>query len=155
MCSVDDQDLSLTVALTTEPEHLDLSAGLGDRILDFAVEEMLVSHRRKQSPAGVPWAPIRPSTARQKGSTEIGVRSGYMLEPSRWRNAPRDLEPRRALWRYDYGDLRRGRVYGQALAFHAGNPHTGQVARPMLGWTPRAVAQARALIRAAQDQKGR
>jgi hypothetical protein len=116
--------------------------------LDIAVEEMIRAHARQESPAGTPWAPLRPSTVRQKGHAAIGVRTGGMLDPGRWRTAPRDLEPRRATWIDPYGDLRRGRAYGQAYGFHAGNARTGQPARPLLGWTARAQAEALALVQA-------
>jgi hypothetical protein len=147
--TVDDADLSLSVALDVEPATLDLTAGLGNRILDVAVEERIRAHARRESPGGTPWTPLRPSTVRQKGHAAIGVRSGGMLDPGRWRTAPRDLEARRATWTYPYGDLRRGRAYGQAYGFHAGNPRTGQPARPLLGGTARAQAEAMTLIRAA------
>jgi hypothetical protein len=149
--TVDDADLSLSVELDVEPATLDLTAGLGDRILDVAVEEMIRAHARGQSPGGAPWAPLRPSTVRQKGHAAIGVRTGGMLDPDRWRAAPRDMEARRATWIYPYGDLRRGRAYGQAYGFHAGNARTGQPARPLIGWTARAQAETMALIRAASS----
>ncbi len=145
---VDDADLSLWLELDHEPATLDLTRdGLGDRILDAAVEEMIRAHARQQSPSGALWAKLAASTVKQKGHATIGVRTGGMLDPDRWRAAPRDLEARRVGWIYPYDDDRRGRAYGQAYGFHAGNPKTGQPARPLIGWTERAKAEAQALIR--------
>jgi hypothetical protein len=87
--TVDDADLSLSVELDVEPAALDLRAGLGDRLLDLAVEEMIRAQARRESPGGTPWAPLKPSTVRQKGHAAIGVRSGGMLDPDRWRAASR------------------------------------------------------------------
>ena len=111
--TVDDEDLSLWLVLDVEPAALDLVAtGLGDRILDLAVEEMIRCYQRQESPAGEPWAALAPSTVRQKGSSTIGVRSGRILDPGRWRTAPRELERRRVGWIYPYGEDHRGRDYG-------------------------------------------
>ena len=93
---VDDADLSLWLELDDEPATLDLTRdGLGDRILDAAVEEMIRAHARQESPAGVRWAKLAAATVKQKGHATIGVRTGGMLDPDRWRTAPRDLEARR------------------------------------------------------------
>jgi hypothetical protein len=147
--AVDDEDLCLILELDAEPATVDLTRdGLGERLLAAAVEELIRCHARQESPDGHPWAALAVSTVRQKGSATIGVRSGRMLDPDRWKSGPRDLEPRRAFYWYPYGESHSGRDYGQAVAFHRGNPRTGQPARPLLGWTARAQEQARALVQA-------
>lgn len=143
--TVADEDLSLWLELDEEPDHLDLTQnGLGEALLDAAVDGMLASHAQKQSPDGRPWAPNAPSTARQKGHAEVGVRSGALLDPETWHAGDRQLDARRVGWIHPHADDRtlRGKVQG----FHHGNPRTGQPARPLIGWTRAAQARAVALI---------
>ena len=99
--TVDVGELAVVLELDTEPAGVDLTRdGLGDACLDAAVEGMLASHRAQASPDGTPWAPLSPATVRRKGNAVIGVQSGTLLDPQRWRTAPRDIEPRVAIWYY-------------------------------------------------------
>ena len=137
--TVDVGALAVVPGLDTEPDGVDLTRdGLGDACLDAAVEGMLGSHRAQSSPDGPAWAPLSPATVRRKGHAAIGVQSGALLGPQRWRTAPRDLTPRVAVW-YDPSTGWTGDgCDGHARAFHAGHPLTGGPARPILGWTPAA-----------------
>ena len=91
-------ELAVLLALDTEPAAVDLTrAGLGDACLDAAVEGMRANHHMQTSPDGPAWAPLSPATVRRKGNAVIGVRSGTLLDPHRWRTAPRDLTPRAAI----------------------------------------------------------
>ncbi|MBV8266904.1 MAG: hypothetical protein JO252_11305, partial [Planctomycetaceae bacterium] len=128
----------------TEPAEVDLTRdGLGDAGLDAAVEGMLGSHRAQAAPDGAPWAPLKAATVRRKGHATIGVQPGTLLDPHRWRTAPRDLMPRVAIWYYPSTDGKGDGCDGHARAFHAGHPRTGSPARPILGWTPAAQATCR------------
>jgi hypothetical protein len=85
--------------LDTEPAEVDLTRdGLGDACLDAAVEGRRARHRAQASPDGPAWAPLSPATVRRKGNAAIGVQSGTLLDPHRWRTAQRDLTPRAAVW---------------------------------------------------------
>ncbi len=98
---VDVAELAVVLELETEPPGVDLARdGLGDGCLDAAVEGMLGSHRAQAAPDGTPWAPLAAATIRRKGHAVIGVQSGILLDPQRWRTAPRDIEPRVATWYY-------------------------------------------------------
>ncbi|MBV8077978.1 MAG: hypothetical protein JO284_16345 [Planctomycetaceae bacterium] len=142
-CTVDVGEL----ALDTEPAVVDLTRdGLGDRCLDAAVEGMLASHRAQAAPDGAPWAPLKAATVRRKGNARIGVQSGTLLDPQRWRTAPRDLMPRVVIWYYPSTGWKGDGCDGHARAFHAGHPITGSPARPILGWTPAAREASRRLV---------
>ncbi|MBV8232441.1 MAG: hypothetical protein JO329_20865 [Planctomycetaceae bacterium] len=127
-------ELAVVPGLDTEPAGVDLTRdGLGDRCLDAAVEGMLGSHRAQSSPDGMPWAPLSAATVRRKGNAVIGVQSGTLLDPHRWRTAQRDITPGAAVW-YDPSTGWKGDgCDGHARAFHAGHPLTGSPARPILG----------------------
>ena len=106
--TVDVSELAVVLGLDTEPAEVDLTHdSLGDRCLDAAVEGMLGSHRAQASPDGQAWAPLSPATVRRKGNATIGVQSGTLLDPQRWRTAPQDIEPRVAIW-YDPSTGRKG-----------------------------------------------
>ncbi len=144
---VDVAELAVVLELDTEPPGVDLARdGLGDGCLDAAVEGMLASHRAQASPDGQAWAPLSPATVRRKGHTAIGVQSGILLDPQRWQTAPRDIEPRVAIWYYPSTGREGDGCDGHARAFHAGHPLTGSPARPILGWTPAAQETCRRLV---------
>jgi len=145
--TVDVGELAVVLELDTEPAAVDLTRdGLGDACLDAAVEGMLASHRVQASPDGQAWAPLSPATVRRKGNAVIGVQSGTLLDPQRWRTAPRDIEPRVAVWYYPSTGWKGDGCDGHARAFHAGHPLTGSPARPILGWTPAAQETCRRLL---------
>jgi hypothetical protein len=75
-----------------------------------------------------------------------GMLSGTLLDPHRWRTAPRDIEPRVAIWYYPSTGWKGDGCAGHARAFHAGHPLTGSPARPILGWTPAARETCRRLV---------
>ena len=140
-------ELVVVLELDTEPAEVDLTRdGLGDRCLDAAVEGMLASHCAQASPDGTPWAPLSAATIRRKGNAVIGVQSGILLDPQRWRTAPRDLMPRVAVWYYPSTGQTGDGCDGHARAFHAGHPLTRSPARPILGWTPVAQETCRKLV---------
>ncbi|MBV8554444.1 MAG: hypothetical protein JO116_02690 [Planctomycetaceae bacterium] len=120
--------------------------GLGDACLDAAVEGMRASYRERSSPDGQAWAPLSAATVRQKGHAVIGVRSGVLLDPQRWRTAPRDISSRVAIWYYPSTGQKGDGCDGHARAFPAGHPLTGSPARPILGWTPAARETCRRLV---------
>jgi hypothetical protein len=96
-CTVDVGELAVVLELDTEPAEVDLTRdGLGDACLDAAVEGMLASHRAQASTDGPAWAPLSPATVRRKGNAVIGVQSGTLLDPQRWRTAQRDITRRGA-----------------------------------------------------------
>jgi hypothetical protein len=96
--TVDGGELAVVLERDAEPAEVDLTRdGLGDACLDAAVEGMLASHRAQASPDGQAWAPLSAATVRRKGNAVIGVQSGTLLDPQRWRTAPRDLTPRAAV----------------------------------------------------------
>jgi len=143
----DGGELAVVLALDTEPAEVDLMRdGLGDACLDAAVEGMLGSHRAQRAPDGTPWAPLSPATVHRKGNAVIGVQSGTLLDPHRWRTAPRDLMPRVAIWYYPSTGQTGDGCDGHARAFHAGHPTTGSPARPILGWTSAAREACRRLV---------
>jgi hypothetical protein len=145
--TVDVGELAVVLELDTEPAEVDLTReGLGDRCLDAAVEGMLASHRARSSPDGQAWAPLSAATVRRKGHTVIGVRSGILLDPQRWWTAPRDIEPRVAIWYYPSTGQKGDGCDGHARAFHAGHPVTGSPPRPILGWTVVAQETCRRLV---------
>ena len=145
--TVDVAALAVVPGLDTEPDGVDLTRdGLGDACLDAAVEGMLASHGAQRAPDGTSWAPLKAATVRRKGHAAIGVQSGALLAPQRWRTAPRDLTPRVAVW-YDPSTGWTGDgCDGHARAFHAGHPLTGGPARPILGWTVVAQETCRRLV---------
>ena len=106
--------------------------GLGDACLDAAVEGMLGPG--PAPPDGTPWAPLKATTVCRKGHAVIGVGSGLLLNPQRWRTAQQDIEPRVAIWYYP-STGRKGDGCDGHGSFHAGHPLTGSPARPILGWT--------------------
>ena len=145
--TVDVGELAVVLELDTGPLEVDLTRdGLGDACLDAAVEGMLASHRVQASPDGPAWAPLSPATVRRKGNAVIGVQSGTLLDPQRWRTAPRDITPRVAIWYYPSTGWKGDGCDGHARAFHAGHPTTGSPARPILGWTPAAREACRRLV---------
>jgi hypothetical protein len=145
--TVDVGELAVVLELDTEPAGVDLTRdGLGDACLDAAVEGMLGSHGAQRAPDGAPWAPLKAATVRRKGHATIGVQSGTLLDPHRWRTAPRDITPRAAVWYYPSTDWKGDGCDGHARAFHAGHPLTGSPARPILGWTPAAQETCRRLV---------
>ena len=137
----DHEQLLCWVRLDDEPEDLQLDGDeqLGEQILDLLQEALLESTAGRHAPDGTPWAELRPSTVRQKGHSLIGLRTGEMLWPGRFEAAPRDVQARLATWQLLPVD-------GKTLSFHAGNPRTGQVARPIVGWSEGVQADARNLI---------
>jgi hypothetical protein len=140
--TTDDDRLSIRIELDDEPQELLLSDGLGDQILDLAIEEMLTCVQRQIAPDGTRWADLKVSTtARKEGLTKhvIGYQTGAMTDPSNWTGGSRQVEDGWAEWKYQGPDY--------AATFHNGNPAKGQAARPIVGWTDRAEAQARELIR--------
>jgi hypothetical protein len=93
--TVDVGELAVVLELDTEPAAVDLTRdGLGDARLDAAVEGMRASHGARRAPDGTSWAPLAAATVRREGHAVIGVGSGRLLDPQRWRTAPRDIEPR-------------------------------------------------------------
>jgi hypothetical protein len=145
--TVDVGELAVVLELDTEPAEVDLTrAGLGDACLDAAVEGMRASHGAQRAPDGTPWAPLKAATVRRKGHAVIGRGSGLLLNPQRWRTAPRDLTPRVAIWYYPSTGRKGDGCDGHARAFHAGHPLTGSPARPILGWTPAAQEACRRLV---------
>jgi hypothetical protein len=142
-------DMSILLELDGEPAEVDLTRdGLGDRCLDAGVEAMLASHQLQCDPAtGEAWAPLLAATIRQKGSDRIGVRSGTLLNPERWRNGSREIEPRYALWSYPSLPSNPGSI-GHARGFHCGA--INRPARPIIGWSEGAKDACRGLIQAAQ-----
>ena len=107
---------------------------------------MVASHGTQRAPDGTPWAPLKAAPVRRKGHAVIGRGSGRLLDPHRWRTAPRDPTPRVAIW-YDPSTGRTGDgCAGHARAFHAGHPLTGSPARPILGGTPAAREACRRLV---------
>jgi hypothetical protein len=146
-CTVDVGELAVVLELDTEPDEVDLTRdGLGDACLDAAVEGMRARHGAQRAPDGTPWAPLKAATVRRKGHAAIGVQSGTLLDPHRWRTAPRDIEPRVAIWYYPSTGRKGDGCDGHARAFHAGHPLTGSPARPILGWTPAAREACRRLV---------
>jgi hypothetical protein len=107
---------------------------------------MLASHRAQAAPDGQAWAPLSAATVRQKGHAVIGVRSGVLLNPQRWRTAPRDITSQVATWYYPSTGWKGDGCDGHARAFHAGPPLTGSPARPILGWTLGARETCRRLV---------
>ncbi len=83
---------------------------------------------------------------RAKGHAVIGVRSGTLLHPDRWRAGERTIEARYAAWYYPSTGRTGDGCDGHARAFHAGHPLTGSPARPILGWTPAARETCRRLV---------
>lgn len=152
----DDATLSVTALLDTEPESVDLTEPqedgrtLGDQLLDLAVTGMLETHGREQAPDGTPWAPLRPSTVRQKpGLTKglIGIRTGDMLDPDRFDPGRREIAPRSASWFYRH-DGEETVSFAKARGFNDGRPGV-QEPRPLVGWTDGARLEAQSLIQAA------
>jgi hypothetical protein len=139
----DDQELAIIAELDDEPDELDLAAsGLGQRILDIAVDEMLTAVRQRRAPDGTPWAPLKPSTVRTKQAKGanillLGYETGEMTDPYNWTRGSTQIEPRWALWKYQGPE--------HAKNFHQGNER--QAPRPIVGWTYRAEDQARELVR--------
>ena len=99
-------------------------------MVEAAVEGMRASHRARSSPDGPAWAPLSAATVRRTGHAIIGVGSGLLLNPQRWRTTPRDLTPRSAAWYYPSTGWK-----GHVRAFHTGHPRTRSPARPIPGWT--------------------
>ena len=92
--TVDVGELAVVLELDTEPAEVDLTRdGLGDACLDAAVEGRRASHAAQR-------APLKAATVRRKGHATIGVQSGIVLDPHRWRRAPRTITPRVAAWFY-------------------------------------------------------
>jgi hypothetical protein len=148
-CTGDGGELAVVPGRDTEPPGVDLTRdGLGDACLDAAVEGMRASHRAQRAPDGTPWAPLKAATVRRKGHAVIGRGSGLLLDPHRWRTAPRDLTPRVATWYYPSTGREGDGCDGHARAFHAGHPVTGSPPRPLLGWTGAARETCRRLVAA-------
>ena len=143
--------LQLSLTLDREPQALDLTRdSLGSRILEAAVEGMIQAHARQQAPDGRPWVALAPSTVRQKGHDQIGVRTGAMLDPLLWLAGKHTVAPRRATWQHPAAATG-GREKGKILGFHRGDPRRRQPPRPLLGWTARARDVAAALIQEALE----
>jgi hypothetical protein len=138
--STDDANLSITCELDEEPGAIDLAGDdrLGDQILDFAAGELMTGAYAQRDPDGNPWEPLASETYRAKGHDRIGIKSGDMLSPANFTDGPRDVTARSATW--TFGDRS-----PKALAFHQGRANV-QPARPIVGWTDRARAQAREII---------
>jgi len=144
---VDVGELAVSLEIDPGDAAVDLTRdGLGERCLDAAVEGMLASHGAQRAPDGTPWPPLSPATVRRKGHAGIGIQSGTLLDPQRWRTAPRDITPRSATWYYPSTGRKGDGCTGHARAFHAGHPLTGSPARPILGWTPAAQETCRRLV---------
>ena len=134
----DHDDLSVWVSLDAEPRDMDLTDGLGDELLDLAVEGMLSAVLSGRAPGGGSWAPNSGPTKRAKGHGAVGYKTGAMLDPSNWIDGPRDVTPRSAVWTYAGPDY--------ARHFHSGSP--GTPARGLVGWTYSAESDARERVRA-------
>ena len=134
----DDDELTLRLVLTWEPEDLDLTRdGLGEQILDAAAEAMRGSALREEDPDGFPWPALAPATARAKGDARVGFRTGQMIgDLSRGETA---VEPRSATWRYP-----RGGTWPRAHGFHNGGH--GRPPRRLVGWTEAAKGTASSLL---------
>ena len=143
---VDVTALAVVLELDTEPANLDLTAhGLGDACLDAAVEGMLQSHRARVRPEGTPWAPLKAATVCAKGHAVIGVRSGILLHPDRWRSGERTIEARYAAWFYPETGVTGDGSAVHAASFHGGTK-AGLPARPLFGWTEGAQQECRRLL---------
>ena len=125
----DDDNLSVTIELDTEPEDLDLQAGLGAELLDIVERGQIRSAGRGTAPDGTPWDALAAATVRQKGHSTPGIVSGQMI--SLLAAGDRDIGPRSATWLYPAD--RGSRSFGKAHGFHNGRPETGQPARPLIG----------------------
>jgi hypothetical protein len=137
----DDAALEIRLELDTEPEDLDLTAaGLGEQLLNVALEGMLGAHEKAESPEGTPWPELAASTVRQKGHATIGYHTGrtHLLDPQRWQTAPRDITTRSASWTYPNDATR-----GQAQGWQQGNERNRMPARRIVGWTEHAQEECR------------
>lgn len=141
-------DAELTIGVELEPDDPgDLEAhGLGRAILDAGVTGILDAAANELDPAGHRWAPLRPATVRAKGHDLIGVDTGQMLADLEWAGEYW-ITPRSATWRFPAGD-----TWDRASRFHNGVPGH-QAARPLIGWTDAARAEAHHLYeQATADQ---
>jgi hypothetical protein len=135
-----DEDLSLWVELDDEPAWLDLTQDrLGEAILDLAVEGCLLATFTGRDPAtGEPWEPLAESTLHHRRrlglNRDIGHVTGNMLRPSRYRDGPRRIEPRRAEWTLDQTGCDYARHF--------------QEFRRIVGWSETACDQAAELVSA-------
>ena len=140
----DDETMTISLDLDTAPEALDLTNGLGDQIIDEAIEGMLAAVAAKRDPAsGKPWPKLSWKTISQKGHADIGSRTGEMLTDAHWRDGTRIIQPRSLSWTWV------GPIYGRY--FHAGND-TGQPPRQLIGWTREALEFAEDVIAEACTQ---
>jgi hypothetical protein len=89
---------------------------------------------------------LKPSTVKQKGHAVIGLASGrsHLTDPATYRDAPRDILPREATWKFPDGDTR-----DIARGWQLGDGRRGRPARKLVGWTRAALDQADQLLRAA------
>ena len=134
---VSDETHGCGLDLDGEPADLTLG-GLGEDILNELESCMRQDAWDERAPDGSPWAPLRPSTVKHKGSTTPGIVTGKMfggLENGRRRVGPRSLS-------WTHPDAGSGKLDG----FHNGNPRTGQPARRLIGWSDRAKDYARRAV---------
>ena len=134
---VDDNQLQLIIELDDEPDHVDLSRGLGLDIMTNAAASAHQAALAGTDPAtGEAWEEDSEKTARKKGHHLVGKQSGAMLSAN-WESPNAvDAQPRRATWQYPGPDY--------ARFFHE--------RRPLIGWTPDAITYAaEALRRAAAE----
>ena len=91
--------------------------------------------------------PLQARTIAAKGHAVIGVHTGTLLAPGRWRGGPRQIEPRWCTWTYPATSAGAGSL-GHARGFHFGGP--GRPPRAIVGWSATALSACQDLIRAAR-----
>jgi hypothetical protein len=147
MATYDVDDEGLRLILTLDPDEPDFSQAQADQIWEIAIREILSAADREESPTGVRWTDLRPSTLlrRRDPGARIGWQTGRLFGEGQLQGT-RSYHPRRITWQYADGP-RAGSTWGRAHGFHNGNPRNRQPARPFVGWTRAARDQIDRLIR--------
>lgn len=149
---VDPENMAIIVELEDADGdvRLDGPDRLGDQILAAATAEMGRCHLEGTAPSGAPWAKLRSTTIQEKGHDTIGIKTGSMLDPSKFLYGPTNVEAKSAEWSYP-----RGPDFGKAQGFHLGRQGREgrwvQAPRPLIGWTADAKATAQRLVAEARQ----
>ena len=127
------------LGLDLTDEQVDLSRDqLGERLMDAALTGVRECLARQSGPDGEGWPPLEPATIRAKGHSQIGVRTGRMVDSLNSAGGVTRVDRDRATW-----EPRRS-LRGQIEGFNN--------LRPLIGWTASARAEARRILAEAEGR---